>query len=189
MESLLVERAKQGDGAAYAELVRCHQALAFRAAYLITGDAGEAEDAVQEALLKAHRALGSFRSGVRFAPWLLKIVTNEALNRRRGGLRRVALELRAAQQQPLRTSSTQPEEELLAGERRQVVIDALNRLDETDRLILTYRYFLELPVAELAEILDCTESTVRTRLSRALARMREQLAQPTARNPEDHTDV
>lgn len=188
MEQLLVERAQWGDGAAFAELVRCHQALAFRAAYLITGDAAEAEDAVQEALLKAHRSLGSFRSDARFAPWLLKIVTNEALNRRRGRSRRSALELRAVQQQPLQSDPAQPEEALLAGEQWQAVIDALNRLNERDRLVLTYRYFLELPVSELAEILECPESTVRTRISRALARLREQFPQPTG-HVEEPTDA
>lgn len=188
MEQLLVERAQRGDGPAFAELVRCHQALAFRAAYLITGDAAEAEDAVQEALLKAHRSLGTFRGGARFAPWLLKIVTNEALNRRRGSSRQSALELRAVRHQPLQTSPVQPEEALLAGEQRQAVINALNRLNEQDRLVLTYRYFLELPVSELAEILDCPESTVRTRISRAMARLREQFPQP-AGQLEEPTDA
>jgi RNA polymerase sigma-70 factor (ECF subfamily) len=188
VEQQLVERAERGDGAAFAELVRCHQALAFWAAYLIIGDAAEAEDAVQEALLKALSALGGFRSGARFAPWMLKIVTNEALNRRRGSARRTALELRAVRQQPFQRDPAQPEDELLAGERRQAVIDALNRLNEQDRLVLTYRYFLELPVSELAEILDCTESTVRTRISRALARLREQFPQPAARPHEERAD-
>lgn len=189
MESLLVERVQRGDSAAFAELVLPHQALAYRAAYLVTGNAADAEDAVQEALLKAHRAIGSFRSDARFAPWLLRIVTNEAINRCRASSRQVALELRAADGEPSRSTGTQPEDELLAGERRQTVIDALNQLIETDRLVLTYRYFLELPVSEMAEILECTESTVRTRLSRAMTRLREQFPQPADHHQEEPSDA
>ena len=189
MESLLVERTQRGDSAAFAELVRAHQRLAFCAAYLVTGNAADAEDAVQEALIKAHRAIGTFRRDARFAPWLLRIVTNEALNRRRASSRQFALELKAAGRERPRSADAQPEEELLAGERRQAVVDALNRLNESDRLVLTYRYFLELPVSEMAEILECTESAVRTRLSRALARLREHLSQPTELHQEDPTDV
>jgi RNA polymerase sigma-70 factor (ECF subfamily) len=189
VESLLVERVQRGDNAAFAELVRQHQALAFRAAYLTTGNAADAEDAVQEALLKAHHAIGSFRSDARFAPWLLRIVTNEALNRCRASSRRVALELRATGGEPARSAGNQPEDELLAGERRQTVIDALNELNETDRLVLTYRYFLELPVSEMANILECTESTVRTRLSRAMTRLREHFPQSADHHQEEPTDA
>ena len=61
-------RAKGGDTAAYERLVRTYQEVAFRTAYLITGDASEAEEATQEAFVKAYRALGRFRSGARFRP-------------------------------------------------------------------------------------------------------------------------
>ena len=94
-EAKLAERAREGDTAAYERLVRTHQALAFRAAYLVTGDAPEAEDATQEAFVKAYRALGRFRPGAPFRPWLLAMVTNEARNRRRSAGRRAKLNLRA----------------------------------------------------------------------------------------------
>jgi RNA polymerase sigma-70 factor (ECF subfamily) len=83
-EAKLAERARSGDTAAYERLVRMHQAVAFRAAYLVTGDGPDAEDAMQEAFIKAYRALGRFRPGAPFRPWLLAIVTNEARNRRSG---------------------------------------------------------------------------------------------------------
>ncbi|MBM3679416.1 MAG: siderophore-interacting protein, partial [Actinobacteria bacterium] len=87
-EEGLVDRARRGDGHAFAELVRPHQELAFRAAYLITRNAADAEEATQEALVKAHRALGRFRRGAPFRPWLLTIVANEARNRARSANRR-----------------------------------------------------------------------------------------------------
>ena len=95
-DAKLAERAREGDTAAYERLVRLHQAGAFRAAYLVTGDASEAEDAAQEAFVKAYRALGRFRPGAPFRPWLLAIVSNEARNRRRASGRRTNLALRTS---------------------------------------------------------------------------------------------
>ena len=89
-----MERARQGDEAAYETLVRRYQGLAVRAAYVVAGR-GEAEDAAQEAFVKAYRALHRFRPGAPFRPWLLRIVTNEARNRVRSARRREALALRA----------------------------------------------------------------------------------------------
>src|SRR6266545_2703181 len=92
----LVERAKTGDQDAYAELVTRYQAIAARTAYVITGTSADAEEAAQEAFVKAYYALGRFREGAPFRPWLLRIVANEARNRRRSGGRRAHLALRAA---------------------------------------------------------------------------------------------
>src|SRR6266542_3089421 len=95
-EAGLVERAKDGDVGAYEELVRAHQQIAMRTAWLVTRDSTEAEDAVQEAYVKAYRALSRFREGAAFRPWLLAIVTNEARNRRRAVARADRLALRVA---------------------------------------------------------------------------------------------
>jgi len=72
-ETELVERARVGDAHAYEELVRMHQQVAMRTAWLVTRNAAEAEDAVQEAFVKAYRALRRFREGAAFRPWLLAI--------------------------------------------------------------------------------------------------------------------
>src|SRR5204862_381303 len=79
----LVERARRGDPAAFEALVLAYQALAFRTALVIAGDATDAEEAAQDAFVKAHRALGRFHADKPFRPWLLTIVANEARNRRR----------------------------------------------------------------------------------------------------------
>src|SRR5215212_8520239 len=107
-DAKLAERAKGGDTAAYEKLVRGYQEVAFRTAYLITGDASEAEEATQEALVKAYRALGRFRTGARFRPWLLAIVANEARNQRRTAARRAGLFLRAAQEGTTENSHSSP---------------------------------------------------------------------------------
>src|SRR3954469_24053470 len=95
-EQSLIDRAQRGDEEAYAELVQAYQGIAFRTAYLITGSAADAEDAAQDGFVKAWRALWRVRAGAGFRPWLLKIVANEARNRRRSAGRRAGLVLRAA---------------------------------------------------------------------------------------------
>ncbi len=89
-------RARRGDARAYESLVEEHQAIAFRTAYLITGSAADAEEAAQEAFVRAWLALRRFRRGAEFRPWLLAIVANEARNRVRNRRRREGLAERAA---------------------------------------------------------------------------------------------
>jgi len=127
-EDELVERARAGDGAAFGALVRDHQELAFRTAYLITRNAADAEDAAQTALVKAHRALPRFRRGAPFRPWLLAIVANEARNRLRSAGRREALVLRAAHDVSSGGAASSPEEALLAREESGALLAALESL-------------------------------------------------------------
>jgi RNA polymerase sigma factor (sigma-70 family) len=168
----LVERARRGDVDAYEELVQRYQGLANRVAFLVTRDGAEAEDAAQEAFVKAYYALGRFRSGASFKPWLLKIVTNEARNRRRSSGRRAGLVLRAAEGRPSGDAAPSPEGVALDAEKRTALLQALETLPETDRLVVMYRYFLELSEAEMATALGCAKGTVKSRLSRALVRLR-----------------
>jgi RNA polymerase sigma factor (sigma-70 family) len=175
-EHELVERARGGDGTAYATLVRDHEETAFRIAYVICGNAADAEEAAQEAFVKAYRALGRFRSGEPFRPWVLAIVANEARNRRRSVGRRAALVLRAAGEgRPSREAAPSPEAALLAGERRATLLAALNGLDERDRTVIACRYLLELSEAETAATLGVRPGTVKSRLSRALERLRKEV--------------
>src|SRR3954449_12227786 len=139
-EGELIALAKDGDGDAYASLVRAHQDIAFRTAMLITQDAAEAEEAAQDAFVKAWRALGRFREGEPLRPWLLAIVSNEARNRRRSAGRRQALALRLTPHGE--TGSAQAE--VLLGETRATLLAALARLRDDDRLVLGCRYLLEL---------------------------------------------
>ncbi|CAA9490528.1 MAG: RNA polymerase sigma factor RpoE, partial [uncultured Solirubrobacteraceae bacterium] len=90
----LIVRARSGDRDAYGMLVQRHQRIAFRTAYAVCGDAADAEDAAQDAFVKAYRALGRFRDGSPWRPWLLTIVANEARNRRRSAGRREHLAVR-----------------------------------------------------------------------------------------------
>ena len=168
----LVERARNGDVNAYEELVQHYQQLAFRVAYQVTGDAADAEDAAQEAFVNAYYALGRFRPGAPFKPWLCRIVANEARNRRTSAQRRTVLAQRALVAQSSGDSAQSPEDAAEASEFRSTIVAALRRLREDDRLILAYRLFFDLSEAEMAEALDCPRGTVKSRLSRALTRLR-----------------
>ena len=173
-EAELVERAKRGDTDAYEELVRAHQAIAFRTAYVVTANAADAEEAAQDAFVKAYRALGRFRAGAPWRPWLLQIVVNEARNRRRSAARRAGLALRAAEESRSGDAVPSPEAAVLGAELRSELLDAVNGLGEDARLVVACRFFLDLSEQETADALGVPLGTVKSRLSRALARLREE---------------
>lgn len=171
-EDRLVAAARAGDAGAYADLVRRHQAVAFRVAHLVTGSAADAEDAAQDAFVKAWLALHRFRPGEPFRPWLLRIVANEARNRRRASGRRAGLELRLAAGPDAAPSA---ESLALGEEERRSLIDAVRRLRDDDQLAIAARYFVGLSEAETASVLGWRRGTVKSRLSRALERLREEV--------------
>jgi len=171
----LIERASHGDVAAYEELVRRYEQLAFRVAYLVCGDADEARDAAQEGFVRAWHALPRFRAGAEPRPWLMQIVGNAARNRRRGSTRRTTLALRVAQDRPSDGAAPSPEVAVLADERRRELLAALNRLREEDRLVIGLRWFADLGEAEMSAAMGVPRGTVKSRLSRAMARLREVL--------------
>ena len=174
-DTALVEGARNGDVNAYEALVQHYQELAFRVAYQVTGDAADAEDAAQEAFVNAYYALGRFRAGAPFRPWLLRIVANEARNRRMAAHRRTALAQRALVAQTSGEAAPSPETAAEAEEFRATLLASLRRLRDDDRLILAYRLFFDLSEAEMAEALKCPKGTVKSRLSRALGRLRAAL--------------
>lgn len=172
----LVEQARRGDAAAFATLVRPHEEIAFRTAYLITRNAADAQDAAQDALVKAHRALRRFRRDAPFRPWFLTIVGNEARNRLRSSGRRDALVSRAGlEQAPTGFTAPSPEGATLAAEEREALLAAVERLPEEQRLAVTCRYFLDLSEAETATVLGIRPGTVKSRLARGLERLRGEL--------------
>jgi RNA polymerase sigma factor (sigma-70 family) len=173
----LVGRAQAGDIEALCELVERHRIVALRVAYAIVGS--EAEDAVQEAFVRAARSLDRFRAGAPFRPWLLTIVANEARNRRRSTSRREALQLRVAHRdiadQPGEVGAATTEEIAMANEQRRWLLHAVAGLPDRDREVIALRYFADLSEAETAAALECPAGTVKSRLVRALARLRASL--------------
>ncbi len=171
----LAERARNGDTDAYEQLVVRYRQIAHRVAYLVTGSAADADDAAQEAFVKAYYALGRFRAGAPFKPWLLKIVSNEARNRRRSAGRRLELATRALGARPSGDAAPSPEVAAIESEDRARLLEAVESLREPERLAVMYRYFVGLNEAEMATVLGCAKGTVKSRLSRALARLKDEL--------------
>lgn len=172
MERRLIGQAKAGDLNAFDQLVERYQSIAFRVAYLTLGDEHAAEDAVQEAFVKAFLNLGRFEFDAPFRPWLLRIVTNEALNNSRTSRRQSQLQLRGGYVTESTPDELLPEDAAIARESREQMIDAMNQLSSKDRALIAQRYLLELSPSEIAVIWELPSSTVRTQISRAMQRLR-----------------
>jgi len=169
----LAGRARRGDPAAYAELVRRYEQLAFRVAWLVCRSSAEAEDAAQEGFIKAYQALRRLRPGAEFRPWLLQIVANQARNHVRSARRRSRYEAMAA----LGSADAVPSAETsaVADDESKTLLAAVDRLPERERLIVACRYLLELSEAETAAVAGVPPGTVKSRLSRAMKRLRAEL--------------
>jgi RNA polymerase sigma-70 factor (ECF subfamily) len=171
----LVELAKGGDVRAYGELVDRYREISFRTAYLIARNSADAEDATQDAFVKAYYALDRFRTADPFRPWILRIVSNEARNRRRSAGRRERLALRVIERRGPGDAAPSPDAAAIAQETRRTLLAALETLPERDRQVIACRYLLELSEAETARTLGVRPGTVKSRLSRALMRLRREL--------------
>jgi RNA polymerase sigma-70 factor (ECF subfamily) len=171
----LVARARRGDEVAFEQLVQRHQRYAFNLAYRVLGDRGEAENVVQEALVRTWRGLPHFRGEARFTTWLYRIVHNLCLNRL------PTLRQEVAQCEPLeevlRDPSPSPPD--LVDEREQMAFlhAQLDRLPTKYRLVLTLRYLQGLTYDEIATALDVPMGTVKTHIHRARQLLMERLRQ------------
>lgn len=172
-EVRLIARARAGDAVAFAELVRLHQATAFRVAYVVTRSAQDAEDATQTGFVKAWKAMNRFREGASFRPWILRIVRNEALNRIRSNARRERLQLRVLESEP---STGSAEVSAMAAFRYRAALDAIDALPDKLRAVVSCLYLLELSEAETASVLRIPRGTVKSRAARARAALQKDLA-------------
>lgn len=169
----LVRATKAGDSTAFGVLVRRHQRAAIRIAAVAMGSAEGADDVAQEAFVKVHRSIDRFQEDARFEPWLYRIVVNTARNQLRSVSRQRALRLRVASRAAIPAAG--PDEIAAQLADRQTLLDAINRLSLDDRLVLTYRWYEQLSEAEIAEAMESRPGTVKSRLSRAMARLRTEL--------------
>lgn len=168
-EPTLIRRAANGDAAAWEPLVQAHQQAVFRLAYLLLGDADDAEDIAQETFLRAWNHLKRFDATRPLRPWLLSIASNLSRNRRRSAGRYLAALTRAFREQP---KETPLDEASAQNTEANELWRAVQRLEMSDQQIIYLRYFLELSVIETAETLQVAEGTVKSRLSRALEKLR-----------------
>ncbi|HUQ76336.1 MAG TPA: RNA polymerase sigma factor [Burkholderiales bacterium] len=179
----LVASAAAGDSHAFELLMRRHNRMMFRTARAILRDDAEAEDALQEAYLQAHGALGTFRSDARFSTWLARIVVNQALMRLRKQSRRAAIiPIHAATpahelEQVSDDEMEQPDTSAERAQMRRLLESQIDLLPDAYRTVFMLRAVEELSVEETAAVLAIPEATVRTRFFRARSLLREGLAQ------------
>jgi RNA polymerase sigma-70 factor (ECF subfamily) len=168
----LVIAARSGDATAFAMLVHAETPAAYRLALSIVRSPAEAEDAVQEAFLRAWRDIGSLREADLWPAWFRKLMVRSALDQTRRGPRVREIDLELAAELPGRDPSVSPADwlELMA---------AFDRLAPDDRAILALRFFSDLEVPDVATALGIPLGTAKSRLHRALGRLRSQMRQET----------
>jgi RNA polymerase sigma-70 factor (ECF subfamily) len=171
------------DSAEFEALMRRHNRMLFRAARAILHDDAEAEDALQDAYVKAFGAMGSFRGEAKVSTWLARIVANEALQRLRKSKRRdtiVPLRSSAGHEEITEIAegsmSKGPEQSAGRAEMRRLLEKRIDALPDAYRPVFMLRAVEELSVEETAEVLNIPAATVRTRFFRARSLLRESLA-------------
>ncbi len=177
-DAALVARAANGDEAAFEHIMRQHNRLLFRTARSILKSDTEAEDALQEAYLRAWRGLGSFRSEARLSTWLVRIVINEALGRlRRRGAEVLAFDA-TIDLADVREGNPdeRPDRVAMRSEMRAMMETCIDALPEAFRTVFILRAVEEMSVDEVSEAMGLPQATVRTRFFRARGLLREGLA-------------
>jgi RNA polymerase sigma-70 factor (ECF subfamily) len=186
----LIEAIRAGDLRALEVLMRRHNRTLYRTARAILGDDAEAEDAVQEAYLRAYRGLAGFRGEAKLSTWLVRIAANEALMRRRRRAKAAVVPMDAAaaaseEWNTLMSDRPGPEQDASRAEMRKLIEARIDALPETYRAVFVLRALEELSVEETAGVLEIPEATVRTRFFRARALLREALAHEVDRGLEE----
>lgn len=178
-EQRWIESAQAGNVEAFNRLVEQHQVVAYNLAYRTLRNVEDAADATQDAFLSAFRAIGSFH-GASFRAWLLRIVLNACYDALRRTARRPASSMEALAEQVgelpwADERAPDPEASVLSGEARAAIERALAALPEDQRLAIVLVDVQGLAYDEAADTLDCPIGTVRSRLSRGRARVRDEL--------------
>jgi len=173
MDSHWLEQCREGDSLAIERLVQTHQRDVYRLALSILDDPDEAEDAAQEVFVAALRSLDSFRGNASLKTWLFSITLNVCRSRYQRDKSRTRL--RQILQSLFRSDQAQPESEAVQHEAESELWRAVRSLDEKHRIPVILRYYHDLPIDEIAEMLGVPIGTVHSRLNHARERLRTQL--------------
>jgi RNA polymerase sigma-70 factor (ECF subfamily) len=174
-----IQAAQEGDLPAFNRLVMAYQGMAYNVAYRIVGDADAAADACQEAFISAFKAIKKFRGGS-FKSWILRIVTNACYDHLRYRGRRPADSLEEVAENPqyspkLVSNHEHPEEYALRQELNEVIQSGIETLPADQRVVLVLSDVQGFSYQEIADITGVSLGTVKSRLSRARARLRDYL--------------
>ncbi len=174
-EAVWLEQARQGDKAAFSKLVDAYQSPVYNLAYRMLRNSGEAEEAAQEAFIRAYTRLDSYNPAHKFSTWLLSITSNyciDLIRKRRATL--LSIDEPLAPHPALMSDKAKgPESQVVHGEQEDLVQDLLDELQPEYREAVVLRYWYELSYEEIAETMDTSVSAIKSRLFRA----RKQLAE------------
>jgi len=173
---LLVEQARKGDQQAFGELIRLHQHAVYNLAYRMLGERGEAEDAAQETFLRAYSNLNRYDADRPFRTWLLSIASNHCIDRlRKRRLTWLSIDEPLPAHPALNSDEVEPEDAVISNERTQLIQQMLHDLSPEYRAAVVLRYWYDLSYTEIADVLNTTESAVKSRLFRARQALAEKM--------------
>jgi len=183
-EADLIARAVAGDGDAFAELAEPYEQKVYNLAYRMSRDREDAFDLAQEVFLKVYRALPRFRGNSSFSTWLYRITSNTCLDLARKHKRvpnTISLDdpvetTTGELRRQVADSSSEPERTAVRAEAASEIMTAISALPAEQRLSIVYRELEGLSYEEIAEALGCSLGTVKSRISRARAALKERLA-------------
>jgi RNA polymerase sigma-70 factor (ECF subfamily) len=194
-QELSLEALKSGDRAEFGRLVETYYEVIYRLAIKMMGDSQDAEDVLQETFLKAYRHLKGFGGRSSISTWLYRIATNEALMllRRKRDIVSLdeSLETEEGEQEPLQIVDwcCLPEEELVSAEAQKHLDQAIQGLPPNLRVVFVLRDIQGLSTQEVSEVLNLSETAVKTRLSRARLRLRQDLTDYFGGRPNLSADI
>ncbi|MEP7285912.1 MAG: sigma-70 family RNA polymerase sigma factor [Chloroflexota bacterium] len=175
-DRLWVEQALAGDQQAFGELVQLHQHAVYNLAYRMLGERGEAEDAAQETFLRAYSHLARYDADRPFRTWLLSIASNHCIDRlRKRRLTWLSIEEPLPAHPALNSTEPEPEDAVISNERGAAIQSMLDELPPDYRAAVVLRYWYDLSYTEIAEVLETTESAVKSRLFRARQALAEKM--------------
>lgn len=176
-EKKLIARILKGDHDAFAQIVTAYEDKVYHLCFRMCGDRDQAQDLAQEAFIKAWRGLAFYKHEASFSTWLYRLTSNVCIDHLRRQKRRTAVSLTADDEENTQLDvpdlAPTPEEKVLESQLHQAVSDAMGRLPEDFRLVLTLRVVEERSYDEIAEIMDLKPGTVKSRLARAREKLRK----------------
>lgn len=182
-ERRLIRMAKAGDKQAFGTLLSSHEARMYNIAFRMMGSSEDAMDMVQEAMIKVYRALGRFEGNAQLGTWLYRVTTNTCLDelRRRKLRQSVSLDEREEQGAPAPVDHhfERPEEAVERGERQAALKTAIQKLPPEHQAAIVLRDIQGMSYQEAAKVMDCPVGTMKSRVNRARAALREELEKQT----------
>ena len=176
-DEIYVQKTIEGDPEAFNELVQRHHARIYGLAYRMLGNPDDASDATQEAFLEAYKSIQSFQFQSKFLTWMYRVGINvcQQYKRRSESRQRALTSYTKVQERDAQYTGEYPDRVLLKTERDQLIQQAIDQLPSKQRMVITLFYMQQLKYREIAELLDCSEGTVASRLNTAVKNLKARL--------------